>query len=69
VLEGVGSAGSSYADLVTTLVWVEAPVGDRRDRWLHREGDAAHFESWAVDEAALHARERARDRADLVLRT
>jgi hypothetical protein len=69
VLEGVGSVGSSYADLVTTVVWVEAPVGDRRDRWLHREGDAAHFESWAADEAALHARERARDRADLVLRT
>ncbi|GAA3831037.1 4-amino-4-deoxy-L-arabinose transferase [Nocardioides panacisoli] len=69
VLEGVGSGASSYADLVTTVVWVEAPAADRRDRWLDREGDARHFASWAADEAALHERERARDRADLVLRT
>ena len=69
VLEGVGSVGSSYAELVTTVVWVEAPADDRRHRWLDREGDARHFESWAADEAALHQREGARERADLVLRT
>jgi hypothetical protein len=69
VLEGVGSARASYDDLVTTLVWVEAPVADRRRRWLDREGDVTHWETWAADEAALHEREGTRERADLVLRT
>lgn len=71
VLEGVGSARASYDDLVTTLVWVEADRDTRLQRGIARDGERMRpqWEQWLEDEAALHARERTRDRADLVLRT
>lgn len=71
VLEGVGSAAAAYDDLITTLVWVEADRGTRLARGIDRDGERMRpqWEQWLEDEAALHARERTRDRADLVLRT
>jgi uridine kinase len=67
VLEGVGSGTSRFADLVTVLVWVEAPHDLRMSRGLDRDGDAfaPHWEQWARDEAVLFARERPRERADV----
>ena len=69
MLEGVGSGASRFAELVTVLVWVEAPHDLRMQRGLARDGDAfaPHWEQWAVDEAELFARERTRERADLVV--
>ena len=51
------------------LVWVEAPYDVRLRRGLERDGDAfaPHWEQWAADEAALFARERTRERADVVV--
>lgn len=71
VLEGVGSAAAAYADLVTTVVWVEADRDLRLRRGLARDGGSMreHWTTWLEDEADLHAEERAQDRADLVLRT
>lgn len=71
VLEGVGSASGPYADLVTTLVWVEAERGTRLARGLARDGEQerGHWLTWLDDEEALHARVGTRDRADLVRRT
>jgi uridine kinase len=71
VLEGVGSGASRFAHVVTVLVWVEAPRDVRLQRGLARDGDtfAPHWERWAADEAALFARERTRQRADVVLST
>ncbi len=71
VLEGVGSAPAIVADLITTLVWIEAPREDRLRRGLARDGEPMrpHWERWLDDETALHARERTRDRADLVYGT
>ncbi len=71
VLEGVGSAAASYDDLVTTLVWIEAPRAVRLDRGIARDGEPMrhHWLQWLDDEAALHERERTRDRADLVIAT
>lgn len=71
VLEGVGSAPASCADLITVLVWVEADRSTRLERGLARDGEAMrdHWLTWLDDEAALHARESTRARADLVLRT
>ncbi|MCW2868634.1 MAG: 4-amino-4-deoxy-L-arabinose transferase [Marmoricola sp.] len=69
VLEGVGSGAAAYADLRTLLVWVEAPHDLRMRRGLERDGDAfaPHWQRWAEAEAELFARERTRDRADLVV--
>ncbi|MBM7515127.1 uridine kinase family protein [Nocardioides nitrophenolicus] len=71
VLEGVGSAAARYASLVTLTVWVEADLDVRLARWLARDGEAMrpHWDAWLADEEALHARERTRERADLVVRT
>jgi uridine kinase len=71
VIEGVGSAPALVRDLVTTLVWVQAPRAERLRRGLARDGEQmrARWEQWLDDEAALHAREHTRDRADLVYET
>ncbi|GAA1541619.1 uridine kinase family protein [Nocardioides humi] len=71
VLEGVGSAAAAYDDLVTLLVWVEAPREVRLARWLARDGEdmRPHWDAWLADEEALHAQEDTRARADIVIRT
>lgn len=71
VLEGTGSWAPAYADLVTVLVWVEAPSPVRLDRGLARDGEhmRAQWEQWRLDEDELHARLRTCDRADLVVDT
>ena len=69
VLEGVGSGASRFESLQTVLVWVEAPYDVRLRRGIERDGDAfaPHWEQWAADETELFARERTRERADLVV--
>jgi uridine kinase len=68
VLEGVGSGNRAWADLVTTLVWVEAPDDVRLARGLARDGEnqRAHWARWMEDEQRLFAAEDTRHRADLV---
>ena len=69
VLEGVGSGAARFAPLVTVLVWVEAPYDLRMERGLARDGDtfAPYWEQWAQDEATLFAKERTRQRADVLI--
>lgn len=69
VVEGVGSGARSVADLVSLLVWVEAPYDQRRRRGLARDGDdfAPHWERWAEAERTAFAAHRTRERADLVV--
>ena len=69
VLEGVGSGARAHADLITVLAWVEVPYDLRMERGLERGGAgvAEHWRQWAVDEQNLFARERTRERADVVL--
>ena len=69
VLEGVGSGASRFDPLRTVLVWVEAPYDLRMRRGIERDGDtfAPYWEQWAADERGLFARERTRERADLVV--
>ncbi|HXH79358.1 4-amino-4-deoxy-L-arabinose transferase [Nocardioides sp.] len=71
VIDGVGCAASTYDDLITTLVWIEADRDVRLARGLERDGDDmhAHWEQWLDEEAALHVRDRTRERADLVYST
>jgi hypothetical protein len=69
VLEGVGSGSASVASLITVLAWVEVPYDLRMARGLERGGIgvADNWRQWAVDEQDLFARERTRERADIVL--
>jgi uridine kinase len=71
VLEGVGAGSLVVADLVTVLVWIEAPLEVRMARGIERDGDAfaPYWEAWAVEEADHFARHRTRERADLRLRS
>jgi uridine kinase len=69
VLEGVGSAHLGYAGLVAALVWVEAPPAVRRARGLARDGEELmpFWDTFVGDEDRLHAAERTRERADLLV--
>jgi hypothetical protein len=69
VVEGVGSGASSYASLVTTLVWVDAPADLRLARGIARDGEALRPQwlQWMADEDALFARERTTERADVLV--
>jgi len=71
VIEGVGSGALELGAYCTVLVWVEAERDVRLARGLARDGEPMRpfWEQWLEDEAALHARERTRDRADLVYET
>lgn len=69
VLEGVGSGGSAYDDAITTLVWVEVPRDLRLARGIARDGEQVreHWLTWMSDEDGVHARERTRERADILV--
>jgi dephospho-CoA kinase len=69
VLEGIGSGALEHADLITVLAWIEVPYELRMERGLERGGIgvAENWRQWAVDEQGLFARERTRERADVVL--
>ena len=71
VLEGVGSGPLAVDELITTLVWVEAPRDVRLDRGLARDGlhQRLLWEQWLLDERLLHERDRTRERADVVVDT
>lgn len=69
VVEGVGSGASAYADAITCLVWVEAPADVRLSRGLARDGAdlREHWTAWRDREDEMFARERTRERADVVV--
>ncbi len=69
VLEGVGSSVPAVDPLVTLRVWVDAPVALRLDRGLRRDGEhlRPEWEQFLRDEQEVHARDRTRERADLLV--
>ncbi len=71
VIDGVGCGAAAYDDLITTLVWIEAASEVRLARGLERDGThvRGEWEQWLRDEVVLHARERTRERADLIYST
>jgi uridine kinase len=77
VLEGVGS-GAAGGDHLSLLVWVAAPAEIRLARGLERDlalpgqpSDPddlrAKWLRWMADEEALHALDRTRERADVIV--
>jgi len=71
VLEGVGSGNRAWRDLVTTLVWLEAPADIRLARGVARDGESerAHLVAWMRDEDRLFADQDTRSAADLRFET
>jgi uridine kinase len=69
VLEGVGAWSPAAAPWVTALAWVDAPADGRRARALARGDFGDRWDRWARDEAALFARDRTREHADLIVTT
>lgn len=69
VIEGVGSGGAAYDDVITCLVWVETPSDVRLERGLERDGEGVreHWLAWSEREQAMFARQGTRARADLVV--
>lgn len=69
VVEGVGSGSGPAAVLATVLVWVEAPADVRLARGMARDGETLRPEwtRWMRDEQEHLARERTRERADLLV--
>ena len=67
VVEGCGSCPRSLDGWTTLRVWVEAPQSLRLARGLARDGEeqAAHWQRWQREEAAVFAAENTRGRADL----
>lgn len=69
VLDGVGSGHLGFADLVTLLVWVEAPSDVRLRRGLARDGAdlEPQWTTWQTAEVRLHQEEDTRRRADVLV--
>jgi uridine kinase len=69
VVEGVGSGAAAIAPWTTALVWVEVDDELRLARGLDRDGPelAEHWRRFMVDERELFARERTRERADVLV--
>ena len=71
VIEGVGTARASIADLLAYTVWVEADDAERMRRVLERDGPELEprWREWFAAERAWFAADRTKERADLVIRT
>ena len=71
VIEGVGTARRSAADLLAYTVWVEAPEETRLRRVLRRDGAdlEPRWLEWFAAEAHWFAADGTRARADLVVDT
>ncbi len=70
ILEGVTASRDAFRPFLTLCVWVETARDLCLARGLERDGDDARplWEAWMAGEDRYVARERPRERADLVLR-
>ncbi|WP_406674435.1 hypothetical protein WBK31_05840 [Nonomuraea sp. N2-4H] len=71
MIEGVGTARASVADLLAYTVWVEADDAERMRRVLERDGPELEprWREWFAAEREWFAADRTKERADLVIRT
>jgi len=69
LLEGVSASRKEFRPYLTYAIWIDAPADLRLERGLARGGrdTRARWEQWMADEDAFFARERLREKADLVL--
>jgi uridine kinase len=69
LLEGCGSGAARYATASRLLIWVEAPREIRVRRGVERDGADVlpHWGAWMADEERHFARQRTRERADVLV--
>ncbi|MFC5995607.1 hypothetical protein ACFQE5_15435 [Pseudonocardia hispaniensis] len=70
VLEGCGAGARALRPFTRVAIWVDAPP-EQRERRLRARADwpgyAPFRTRWAAQEEAFHARERTRERADVIV--
>jgi uridine kinase len=69
IVEGVGAGARRAAAYASLLIWVEEAASVRKKRALDRDGEtfAPYWDMWAAQEDVMLARERTRERANLVI--
>jgi uridine kinase len=69
VVDGVGSGARACAPYLDALLWVETTEDERYRRAMARDGVGyrPYWRQWAAAERTHHARERTRERADVLL--
>ncbi len=69
IVEGVSCTRVDAGDRIAYRVWVDAPETVRLARGIDRDGESYRglWLRWMRDEAAFFARDRTRDRADLLV--
>ncbi|MEH0108624.1 hypothetical protein V6N00_02695 [Tersicoccus sp. MR15.9] len=69
IAEGVGAGHAAARPLLDTLVWIEMPAAQRRDRALARDGDLyrPHWSRWAAEEEAWLEHDDVASAADVVV--
>jgi hypothetical protein len=56
-------------DRLTTAIWIETPREMRLERGIERDGESMRpaWDRWMAEEDAFYARDRTRERADLIV--
>jgi uridine kinase len=69
ILEGVSSSRAVVAGRLAFAVWIETPRAERLRRGIERDGPAmaAQWDQWTEAEDAHFAKDRPRERADLIV--
>lgn len=69
IIEGVGAARREFSDALAATVWVETEAEVRLRRGIERDGEELRdfWNQWVVGESAHYAKDRTRDRADLIV--
>jgi uridine kinase len=69
IVEGVSSSRAAVKERLTMAIWIEAPREVRLKRGIERDGESMRpaWDRWMAEEDAFFARDRTRERADLVV--
>jgi uridine kinase len=69
IVEGVSSSRQAAVDRLTVAIWIEAPREERMTRGIARDGESMRpaWEQWIAEEDVHFARDRTRERADVIV--
>jgi len=69
IAEGVSSSRQAAVDLLTVAIWIDTPRDERMARGIARDGESMRlaWEQWMAEEDVHFARDRTRERADVIV--